>query len=138
MTISEVSKEYKISADTLRYYEKAGLLPRISRKANGVRDYKPEDCQMIEFIKWMRSAGMPVDSLVKYFELMKQGDKTNHIRRQMLAEQRQVLLNKRQDIEETLKRLEYKIAFYDDKLSKRDGEAQENHQGTKREDRASR
>ena len=118
MTISEVSKEYSISADTLRYYEKAGLLPKISRKASGVRDYKPEDCQKIEFIKWMRSAGMPVDSLVKYFELTKQGDETNDIRHQMLKEQRQVLLKKRQDLEETLKRLEYKIAFYDQKLSK--------------------
>lgn len=116
MTISEISRQYGLTADTLRYYEKIGLLPRITRKSNGVRDYQPQDCRMIEFIKCMRSAGMPVEALVRYFALMKEGDKTDSIRRQMLVEQREVLLGKKQEIEETLKRLEYKISLYDRKL----------------------
>ena len=78
---------------------------------------------------------MPVDSLVKYFELMKQGDETNDIRHQMLKEQRQVLLKKRQDLEETLKRLEYKIAFYEQKLSKGEKGQEEKRQVSLGDDR---
>lgn len=73
MTISEVSEKYGLTADTLRYYERIGLLPRVARKANGVRDYRQEDCQMIGFIKCLRGAGMPVDLLIQYFGLVKQG-----------------------------------------------------------------
>lgn len=76
MTISEVSEKYGLTADTLRYYERIGLLPRVARKANGVRDYRQEDCQMIGFIKCLRGAGMPVDLLIQYFGLVKQGDAT--------------------------------------------------------------
>ena len=113
MTISEVSAKYGLSADTLRYYEKIGLLPRVARKANGVRDYQQEDCQMIEFVKCLRSAGMPVESLIEYFALMKQGKDTIQQRRQMLVTQQEVLKKKHKALEETLKRLESKIAFYD-------------------------
>ena len=120
MTISEVSKQYGLSADTLRYYEKIGLLPRIGRKENGIRDYQVADCRMIEFVKYMRSAGMPVELLVEYFALVKQGESTNRKRRQMLLNQREVLLKKRQDLDETLKRMEEKIAIYDHEIQKQE------------------
>lgn len=116
MTISEVSDKYGLSADTLRYYERIGLLPRVARKANGVRDYRQEDCQMIEFVKCLRGAGMPVDLLIQYFALVKQGDATTRQRLEMLTSQREVLLNRRRELEETLGRLEYKISLYDQKL----------------------
>lgn len=116
MTISEVSKKYDVSVDTLRYYEKIGLLPRISRKANGIREYQPEDCQMVEFIKYMRKAGMPVEALIRYFALMRQGDDTIELRRQMLISQRAILQKKQKEIGESLERLEYKIHLYDDKM----------------------
>lgn len=125
MTISQVSKKYGLSADTLRYYERIGLIPRVDRKANGVRDYRQEDCQMIEFVKYMRSAGMPVEVLVQYFELLRQGEATNEQRRQMLVDQREVLVKKRQEIDETLQRLENKISFYDSWLSQKEASCRE-------------
>lgn len=125
MTISEVSEKYGLTADTLRYYERIGLLPRVARKANGVRDYQQEDCQMIGFIKCLRGAGMPVDLLIQYFGLVKQGDATTRQRLEMLKSQREVLLNKRQDLEETLTRLEYKISLYDQKLREEPEERKE-------------
>lgn len=125
MTISEVSEKYGLTADTLRYYERIGLLPRVARKANGVRDYRQEDCQMIGFIKCLRGAGMPVDLLIQYFGLVKQGDATTRQRLEMLKSQREVLLNKRQDLEETLTRLEYKISLYDQKLREEPEERKE-------------
>lgn len=54
MTIAEVSKKFDISADTLRYYERIGLLPPVRRTSGGIRDYTQEDCNWVEFIKCMR------------------------------------------------------------------------------------
>ena len=50
MTIAEVSKQYNISADTLRYYERIGLIPPVNRNKNGIRDYTDEDCKWVDFI----------------------------------------------------------------------------------------
>ena len=61
MTIAQVSQKYGISADTLRYYERIGLLPPVGRTKSGIRDYTEEDCNWVNFIKCMRSAGLPVE-----------------------------------------------------------------------------
>ena len=63
MTISEVSEKYGIPVDTLRYYEKEGLIPPVHRKESGVRDYTDGDCGWVEFIKCMRSAGLSIETL---------------------------------------------------------------------------
>ena len=52
MTIAEVAKQYSLSADTLRYYERVGLLPNVHRTAGGIRDYSEEDCRWVGYIKW--------------------------------------------------------------------------------------
>ena len=69
MTISEVSKKYDLSQDTLRYYEKIGLLSNVPRNQSGIRNYDDKSCRQIEFIKCMRSAGMQIEALVKYMDL---------------------------------------------------------------------
>ena len=79
MTIAEVSRTYDLSADTLRYYERIGLIPPVHRSAGGIREYDEEDCRWIEFIKCMRGAGLPIESLVEYVALFQQGEETwNH------------------------------------------------------------
>ena len=112
MTIAEASKKYEITADTLRYYEKIGLLPNVRRKTNGIRDYNEEDCRWIEFIKCMRDAGIEIEALIKYVTLFYQGDETREARRQILAEQREKLFIKMSKIEKSLERLNYKIESY--------------------------
>ena len=74
MTIAEVSRTYDLSADTLRYYERIGLIPPVHRSAGGIREYDEEDCRWIEFIKCMRGAGLPIESLVEYVALFQQGE----------------------------------------------------------------
>lgn len=91
MTIAEVSKRFGLSPDTLRYYERIGLIPRVSRNESGIRNYTEEDCKWIEFIKCMRSAGVQVETLVEYVTLLQQGDKTIEARKQILIEQREKL-----------------------------------------------
>ena len=113
MTIAEVSKKYNLSADTLRYYERAGLIPAVPRTAGGFRDYGEEDCRWIEFIKCMRSAGLPVEALSEYVALFQKGDSTREERKQILIRQRRQLQERLTAMEETLDRLDKKIESYE-------------------------
>ena len=94
MTITEVSKLYDITPDTLRYYERIGLIPKIHRNKNGIRDYTQEDCNWVEFIKCMRNAGLPIETLIDYVTMFQQGDSTIDARKELLTEQRKVLEKK--------------------------------------------
>lgn len=113
MTIAEVSKKYELSADTLRYYERVGLIPGVNRNKSGIRDYTEEDCRWVEFVKCMRSAGLPIEVLIEYITLFQQGDETIEARKELLAEQRKQLIKKVEDMKKTIDRLEYKIERYE-------------------------
>ena len=76
MTIAQVSKKYDISADTLRYYERIGLLQNIARTSGGIRDYSENDCNWVEYVKCMRSAGVSIETLIEYITLFYKGDET--------------------------------------------------------------
>ena len=112
MTISQVSKQTDISLDTLRYYERIGLIPPIKRSKSGVRDYSEEDLNWIGFAKCMRSAGLSIEVLSEYLRLYRQGDGTMAERKELLLEQRHNLEDKICEMQETLRRLDKKIAGY--------------------------
>ena len=114
MTISEVSKKYELTPDTLRYYEKIGLLSNIPRNKNGIRNYDDISCQRIEFIKCMRKAGVEIEALTEYMKLFEKGRGTVTKRKLLLEEQKNKLLEKQKNINETLDRLNYKIKLYED------------------------
>lgn len=113
MTITEVSKKYDLSQDTLRYYERIGLIPEVNRNKSGIRDYTEEDCRWVEFIKCMRSAGLPIEVLIEYVTLFQQGNETIDARKELLKEQRAQLVQKMEDMKKTLERLDYKIERYE-------------------------
>lgn len=113
MTIAEVSRAYGISSDTLRYYERIGLIPSVHRKENGIRDYDETDCGWVEFAKCMRGAGLQVEALIEYVALFQQGDETHEARRQILVEQREQLAARLAEMTKTLERLDQKIERYE-------------------------
>lgn len=113
MTITEVSKKFNLSQDTLRYYERIGLIPSVNRNKSGIRDYTEEDCRWVEFVKCMRSAGLPIEVLIEYVTLFQQGDETADARKELLIEQRKQLMEKVEEMKNTLKRLDYKIERYE-------------------------
>lgn len=113
MTIAEASKKFNLTTDTLRYYERIGLIPSVNRTSGGIRNYTEEDCRWVEFIKCMRSAGLPVDVLIEYVHLFQQGDSTAEARKLLLIEQRRVLTEKMEEISKTLERLDIKIERYE-------------------------
>lgn len=114
MTISEVAKKYNLSADTIRYYERIGLIPRVNRSASGIRDFTENDCGWVEFIKCMRGAGLPIEALIDYVALFQQGDMTVEARKSILVEQRDVLAERMKEMQNTLERLNQKIEHYEE------------------------
>ena len=112
MTIAEVCKEFNISADTLRYYEKVGLLPAIGRTSGGIRNYTEYDCGWVEFIKCMRSAGVQVESLVEYVCLFEKGEAAE-TRKQILETERTRLGEKIAKLQTAYDRLNMKIERYE-------------------------
>jgi len=117
--ISQVSARYGLSADTLRYYERIGLIPPVHRNESGIRDYTAEDCQWVEFIRCMRGAGLPIEALVEYVALFQQGDATLAARLELLKEQRRQLIARIAEMQETLERLTLKIERYDQMVEPR-------------------
>ncbi|AEE97911.1 MerR family transcriptional regulator [Mahella australiensis] len=116
MKIAEVSERCGLSPDTLRYYERIGLIPAVNRDSRGIRDYTEEDCRWIEFIKCMRNAGLPIEVLIEYVDLFQQGDETAEARKNLLIKERDKLAKKINEMEQTLALLNYKIERYEQKM----------------------
>ena len=113
MTIAEVSRKYDISADTLRYYERIGLIPPVPRTRGGLRDYGEESCGWIQLMKCMRAAGVQIEALIEYVDLFQQGDATLDARKALLVEQRDQLVSRMAEMQAALDLLNQKIDRYE-------------------------
>ena len=113
MTIAEVSRKYDISADTLRYYERIGLIPPVPRTRGGLRDYGEESCGWIQLMKCMRAAGVQIEPLIEYVDLFQQGDATLDARKALLVEQRDQLVSRMAEMQASLDLLNQKIDRYE-------------------------
>ncbi|MGN0741234.1 MAG: MerR family transcriptional regulator [Candidatus Fimadaptatus sp.] len=113
MTIAQVSRRCGVSADTLRYYERMGLLPAIARTPGGIRDYSEDDCSWVDYIKCMRTAGVSVETLAEYVALYRQGDETIAARKQLLLRQRDEIAARIEALTDTLHRLDRKLEGYE-------------------------
>ena len=116
MTIAGAAKKFNLTADTLRYYERIGLIPGVNRTSGGIRDYQEEDFRWIEFIKCMRGAGLPVETLIEYVRLFQMGEGTAEARKSLLIEQRDALAARVAEMQATLERLNKKIERYEKTL----------------------
>ena len=115
MTISEVSKKYNLTADTIRYYERIGLIPPVHRNSSGNRDFLEEDCNWVEFIKCMRNAGLSIEALIDYVAMFQKGKETIKSRKNLLIEQRELLVERIESMKATLERLDMKIDGYEER-----------------------
>jgi DNA-binding transcriptional MerR regulator len=116
MTIAEVSEKYNITTDTLRYYERIGLLPPVTRTSGGIRNFTETDCNWVQFIKCMRDAGIPVEALIDYVNMFQQGDSTREARKELLIEQRKLLKKHLDELQKTIEHLDWKIKHYDNEM----------------------
>jgi DNA-binding transcriptional MerR regulator len=122
MKIAEVSEQYNISSDTLRYYERIGLIQPVNRLESGIRDYSDIDIRRVEFIKCMRGAGLPIEVLIEYVGLVQQGDRTVETRKAILKEQRELLAARMKEMQKTLDILDHKIEVYENAVLKKEQE----------------
>ena len=122
MNIAEVAKQLNMSADTLRYYERIGLIPPVKRSKSGIRNYEENDIKGIEFVSCMRSAGMPIEVLIEYMTLFQQGSETNEARKNILIEQRDILAARLVELQKVVDRLDYKINTYEQSFLAREEE----------------
>lgn len=117
MTINEVASKMQISQDTLRYYEKDGLIGPVKRTENGYRNYQEHDLRRIEFIKCMRDAGISILTLKRYIQLFELGDATKEERKELLIQEKEKLKQQIEAMNKALDRLDKKInLYYEDKL----------------------
>ncbi len=112
MKISEVCDKFNLSSDTLRYYEKIGLIENV-RRINRQRDYQEKDINRIDFVVCMRDAGLSIDFLSQYINLYNQGNDTADERKQLLIDQRDILQERLNAIQKSLNRLNFKIGQYE-------------------------
>ena len=116
MYIKEVSKLYNIREETLRYYEKAGIIPKVRRNESGIRDYSEQDLGWVENAICMRKAGMTVHAIAEYVELTKPGDQTLEKRLALLMEQREKLIEEQERMNTMIDRISYKIRHFQEKI----------------------
>lgn len=110
MNISQVSKKYQLSADTLRYYEKIGIIPTVTRDNHGNRMYSEQDLNWVYFAKIMRKAGVSVNALVEYIALFQTG------REQSMAQRQAILLEEKRKLEEQIDNLNEALSFLNTKI----------------------
>lgn len=103
------------SADTLRYYEKIGLLDPVRRAANGYRLYGEADIGWLEFLDRLRATGMPIASMRRFAELRRQGSGTIPERRELLEAHEAELQRRMRELEQGLTAIREKIAYYKEK-----------------------
>lgn len=118
VTIKEVSERFDISADTLRYYERIGIIPPVPRSKSKIRDYDEISLRWVELMICMRKSGVQIDALIEYVALFNQGDETIDARKAILVEQRDKLIERIEDMQVSLDRLNYKIDNYEKNIMK--------------------
>lgn len=120
MKIAEVSEKLGLSVDTLRYYERIGLLPHVTRAENGIRIFSELDFKRVEFIKCMRGAGLSIEVLIEYMSLLQMGEQTIAARKEILVEQRDLLVERVKEMQKTLDLLNHKVQVYEEKILSRE------------------
>jgi DNA-binding transcriptional MerR regulator len=111
-TIQRAAAETGLSADTLRYYERIGILPGIGRSESGHRRFTDDDMGWIKLVQCLRATGMPLEDLHRYAELVQEGDHTAGERLQLLEDHRRRIRDEMAELSIALELVDQKIAGY--------------------------
>ena len=116
-SIAEVAEKTQLTAHTLRYYEKEGLLPFINRSNSGNRDFKDTDLEWLELICCLKNTGMPIKKIKEYIGLCLKGDNTLDVRREIFTKHREEVINQIAELHKNLDKINWKINYYDSACS---------------------
>ena len=112
-TVGETAKLLGVTASTLRYYDKEGLLPFVERSVGGIRMFKESDFEWLQVIGCMKKAGMSIKDIRQYIEMVLQGDDTIEMRLEMFRHQREELRAQMEELEHAMEMVEYKCWYYE-------------------------
>lgn len=112
-TVGEMAKLLGVTASTLRYYDKEGLLPFVERSSGGIRMFRESDIEWLRVIECMKKAGMSIKDIRQYIELALKGDDTIELRLMMFCRQKEVLQQKMAEMQHTMAMVEYKCWYYE-------------------------
>mgnify|MGYP001030290385 FL=1 len=112
-TISAAAKKLNISAHTLRYYDKEGLLPFIERNEKGIRIFQEKDFEIMNMIECLKKTGMTIKNIKSFIDLCITGDSTIEQRLCFMQQRRQAVLAQIEQMQKTLHMLDYKCWYYE-------------------------
>ena len=112
-TVGEMAKLLGVTASTLRFYDKEGLLPFVERSSGGIRMFRESDIEWLRVIECMKKAGMSIKDIRQYIELALKGDDTIELRLMMFRRQKKVLQQKMAEMQHTMAMVEYKCWYYE-------------------------
>jgi len=112
-TINEVAKKFELSAHTLRFYDKEGLLPYVSRNKSGNRAFTETDLDMVKLICCLKNTGMQIKEIKQYIDLCVQGTDTIEVRKKMFIEHRKEIIRQLGALKENLSQIDSKIKLYE-------------------------
>lgn len=112
MTIKDVCEKFGITADTLRYYEKVGAIPKVGRSRGGIREYDDEALSWVRNAVCLRKAGVSVEAIAEYVRLFNMGDETIEARLELLSNERESLGKQLEELTNAVELLDYKISRY--------------------------
>ena len=111
-SIKEVADMMGVTTSTLRYYDQEGLLPNVKR-VNGIRVFEDKDFRWLRVLNCLKNTNMPIKKIKEYVELAEKGDSTLKERRELINEQKQVILDQIEEYKKCLKEVEFKEWYYD-------------------------
>jgi DNA-binding transcriptional MerR regulator len=112
MRISEAAKISGLGIDTIRYYEKSGIIPPLDRGSDGQRRFSPETVDWLTLLYWLRETGMPLKTMREFAALYRQGDQTIPQRKAVLLAHSDQLAKRRTDLDHCEEILVHKLAIY--------------------------
>jgi DNA-binding transcriptional MerR regulator len=127
-TITQVAEKMNLTAYTLRYYEKEGLLPFVERTESGIRRFTDSDLDWLSLICCLKGTGMSVKNIREYIDLYMRGDETLHERMQIFIEQRENVLKQIKELEKHLAKVDGKIKFYEKACAAYDAKCKQEEQ----------
>lgn len=112
-TVGEMARLLGVTASTLRYYDKEGLLPFVERSSGGIRMFQESDIEWLQIIGCMKKAGMSIKDIRQYIQMALQGDDTIEMRLVMFRHQQEVLMEQMEELRHTMQIVEYKCWYYE-------------------------
>lgn len=118
LTPAQMAEKTGVNIDTLRYYEREGLINTVSRSSSGHRRYSSDDILWVEVLRCLRDTGMSIEQLRQYCDLGVQGDHTQPERMNLLIQHKQGVINQIQSLQDSIELIDHKIDFYKSAIAK--------------------